>query len=161
MERAILCGVSSLVRPDALVAARGLWRTPGPSRLFHADAAEAPEAAWPWLREVAEEFARRADLTVLSGADAAALYGPVPPLRPARRLRSMGDGAVLLVCGPHTSILICDDADARPRADGPGDVVIGLPFTPALPNLQAALGAGGVPWDAAGWLDLVNTAYAA
>src|SRR5262249_31396321 len=103
---------------------------------------------------------RRADLTVLSAADVTALYGPEPPLRPARRLRAMGDGAVLLVCGPRTAVLICDDPDGRPRADGPADVLIGLSFTPALSNLQAALGSNGVPWDAAGWLELANTASA-
>ncbi|MEV0457447.1 hypothetical protein [Catellatospora methionotrophica] len=161
MAQPVLVEVSSLLRPYDLVAARGLWRAPGPPRLLHADVAAMPDSAVPWLWEVAEEFGRDADLTVLSSADVVRRHGPVPPLRPARRLRALGRGAVLLVCGPAVSILICDDPDGRPRADGPNDVVIGLPVTPTLPNLQAALGSAGVPWDAPGWLDLANRAAAA
>ncbi|GIF95056.1 hypothetical protein [Catellatospora citrea] len=161
MAQAVLCGVSSLLRPDALVAARGLWQAPGPSRLFDAAVAGMPDSALPWLRELVEEFCRDADLTVLGIADVTRLFGPVPPLRAARRLRAMGRGAVLLACGPAVSVLICDDPGGRPRADGPADVLIGLPFTPTLPNLQAALGSGGVPWDAPGWLDLAEKAAAA
>ncbi|GAA1418202.1 hypothetical protein [Catellatospora coxensis] len=161
MAQPVLVQVSSLLRPDALVAARGLWRAPGPARLLHADIAAMPDSALPWLWELAEEFGRDADLTVLSGDDVLRRHGAVPPLRAARRLRALGRGAVLLACGPAVSILICDDPDGRPRADCPADILIGLPFTPTLPNLQAALGFGGVPWDASGWLDLAEKAAAA
>lgn len=157
MAQAVVVGISSLLRPDALVAARGLWRVSGPPRVFHADLADLPAAALSYLGELVAEFSRGADLTVLSGGDVAALHGPVPPLRVARLLRAAGAGAVLLTCGA-VSVLICDDPDGNPRADGPNDILIGLPFTPTLPNLQAALGSRGVPWDAAGWLDLANTA---
>lgn len=161
MAQPVLVEVSSLLRPDALVAARGLWRLPGPPRVLHADVAAMPDTALPWLWELVEEFSRDADLTVLGSADVLRGHGSVPPLRAARRLRALGRGAVLLVCGPAVSILICDDPDGRPRADGPTDILIGLSFTPTLPNLQAALGFRGVPWDAPGWLDLAEKAAAA
>ncbi|GAA1365428.1 hypothetical protein [Catellatospora chokoriensis] len=161
MAQPVLVEVSSLLRPDALVAARGLWRVPGPPRLLHADVTGMPDTALPWLRDLAEEFSRDADLTVLGSAAATRLFGPVPPLRAARRLRALGRGTVLLACGPAVSILVCDHPDGRLRADGPADILIGLPFTATLPNLQAALGSGGVPWDAPGWLDLAEKAAAA
>ncbi|MFD0593397.1 hypothetical protein ACFQZ4_13320 [Catellatospora coxensis] len=49
MAQPVLVQVSSLLRPDALVAARGLWRAPGPARLLHADIAAMPDSALPWL----------------------------------------------------------------------------------------------------------------
>ncbi|WP_212825539.1 hypothetical protein [Catellatospora sp. TT07R-123] len=165
MTQAILCGVSSLIRPDLLVAARGSWLVPGPPRLLDADLSAAPEAALPYLRELVEEFAWRADLLVIGSTDIAALYGPaVPPLRIARRLRASGGGAVLLRCpapsGAVVSVLICDDPSGRVRADGPADILFGLAVTPTTSQLQAALTRESVPLDATGWLDLADKANA-
>ncbi|MBV1852285.1 hypothetical protein [Catellatospora tritici] len=165
MTQAILCGVSSLLRPDLLVTARGSWQVPGPPRLFDADVSAASVAALPYLRDLVEEFAWRADLLVIGSPDLAVLYGPtIPPLRLARRLRASGSGAVLLRCpvpsGGVVSVLICEDPSGRIRADGPSDILFGLAVTPSTSQLQAALTREGVPLDATGWLDLADKANA-
>lgn len=149
---AVQVAVSRLLRPDALVAARRSWRVTGSPRVFDADVSGLSDSGLPWLRELVEEFACGAQLLRIGAADIARLYGQGPPLRVARRLRAMGPGAVLLVCGPEVAVLICADPGADARADGPADVLIGLGVTGPSHVLGAALVRFGVPDDPIGWV---------
>jgi hypothetical protein len=147
--------ISALQWPDALVAARRAWNTPDGVRLLEGCPAAAPAAAYGWLRELLEEFTPRADLLALDAADLIALYG-VLPLRAARRLRAMGAGAVLVRMSAEISLLVCADPAGAVRADGPADLVIGLPVAPSGPDLLARLAVRGRPAQIAEWMCLVE-----